>query len=183
MGLWILRVLGANSNHVCDLRGFSIPLPCWIAIWVNGYRLLWGRTQEITTACTSHGVGGYFQMEIQPFNWWVLSLTYLKLTNNSLWKPRALTPFFRAILMSSQSDQSPCLNVWSGGGSDEMNRAQGIGILFKVVQISSDSSMAPFINVHSARVSVGIGGGGQGRCWGLGGGCFCLIISKLLTGP
>lgn len=55
-----------------------------------------------------------------------------------------------------------------GVESGEMHRAQGIGILFKVAQISPDSSMAPFINVHSAQVSVGIRGGSQGWCWGEG---------------
>lgn len=60
---------------------------------------------------------------------------------------------------SRPSDQSPCLTeVGVEGG--EKHRTQGIGTLFKVARISPDSSMAPFINVHSAPGSVGIRGGG-----------------------
>lgn len=163
-------------------KGLSTPLPHCMDIWVNSCRLLRGRTWGITTACTSQGIAGYFQMEIQLFQWWVFNLTYLKLTvpfgNQELWPHHS--GLYR---WSSWSDHSPCLNVWNEGGKWGVHRAQGIGILFKVAWISPDSSMAPFINVHSAWVSVGIKGGGQSWCWGREGEGFCLIISKLLTGP
>lgn len=68
-----------------------------------------------------------------------------------------------------------------GVESGEVHRAQGIGALFKVGWISPDSSMAPFINVLSARGQCGY----QGRrlsfvLGGLGRGGFCLVVSKLL---
>lgn len=47
-----------------------------------------------------------------------------------------------------------------GAGSGEIHRTRRIGTFFKVAWISPDSSMAPFINVHSAWVSVGIRAGG-----------------------
>lgn len=69
-------------------------------------------------------------------------------TNSSPWELRALTSPFRAVELVQPKSK---VGVESGG----MRRAQGIGILFKVAWISLDSSMAPFINVNSARVSVG----------------------------
>lgn len=60
---------------------------------------------------------------------------------------------------------------------------RGTGTSFSVARISPASSMAPFINVPSARVSVGVREEVKVGAGGCGGRSFCLIISKLLPRP
>lgn len=96
-------------------------------------------------------------------------------------KTGELEAHLRASQMSRPSDQSPCLTeVGVEGG--EKHRTGNRHTFLKVAWISPDSSMAPFINVHSAPGSV-VSGRRLRLVLEVGGGGFCPILSKLLIRP